>query len=443
MNLSQDEKSSSTPMQPTLLCVDEDPEILSSLQRLFRNAGYTVLVAVDVASGLKVLESHSVDIVISDMALRETSGTRFLQEVRERWPHPLRFLLTGEADASSIIEAINQGQVSRYITKPWVDDQLLRVVAEALQQQALEREKQLVAELAKSRSEELKALNSILQNNVDANLDELSAANKRLKENLVVTLKVFSSLIETRDERLSGHSRRVADLVHRLATRLKLDATLVREVFFAALLHDVGKLGFSDELLNTPVSAMNTRQLRDYRQHAVRAEQLLMPLQDLRGAAATVGAQMERFDGTGFPNQLKGRAILVGARILSVCGDFDNLQLGVLVPRKLSAKDARAALVGGSGKRYDPWVLDEFCKMLDEAGAEAANAARSATETLVSADALVDGMVLARDLVGPSGSMMLSAGHPLDSRLIQKIVRFERSIDCALEIYIRSGATPG
>lgn len=429
--------------QASLLCVDDDPSILSSLQSLFRHAGYRVLVAASGTVALALLETENVDIVISDIQLPEMSGARFLQEVRERWPHPLRFLLTGQTDATSLIAAINQGQVSRYVTKPWVDDELLSVVAEAIQQQAVQRENLLVAELAKSRSEELNALNSILQGNVNASLEELSAANEHLKENLIVTLKVFSSLVESRDEHLAGHSRRVADRVRKLATRLNLDAALVREVFFASLLHDVGKLGFSDELLNTPLSVMSARQVREYRQHAVRAEQLLMPLQDLRGAAATIGAQLERFDGTGFPNQFKGRAILVGARILSVCSDYDNLLIGgVLLPRKLSPKEAWAALLAGSGRRYDPWVLDEFGRMLDEATADAAAAdALNPNETILSAAALSDGMVLARDLVGPSGAMMLAAGHPLDTRLIQKIAHYERSIEGSLSIYIRSSAT--
>ena len=428
--------------QASLLCVDADPAILSSLQALFRNAGYRVLVAENGSRALAVLDCESVDIVISDMHLPEMSGLHFLQQVRERWPQPHRFLLTGQADASSIIAAINQGQASRYITKPWVADELLRIVAEALEQQSMQRERQVVAELAKIRSEELNALNSILQNNVDASLEELSAANERLKDSLIVTLKVFSSLIETRDERLSGHSRRVADRVRKLAARLKLDPALVREVFFAALLHDLGKLGFSDELLNTPLSAMSTRQVRDYRQHAVRGEQLLMPLQDMRGAAATIGAQLERFDGTGFPNQFKGRAILVGARILAVCSDYDNLLIGgVLLPRKLNPKEARAAIIGGSDRRYDPWVLNEFCQMLDEATTDAVAAdVLNANETILSADALSDGMVLARDLVGPSGAMMLAAGHALDTRLIQKIAHYERSMEGTLAIYVRSGA---
>lgn len=443
MTLPTDDPSTPATAPGTLLCVDDDPQILSLLQTLFGRAGYRVLVAGNGPAALELLAAEAVDLVMADMRLPGMSGAQLLQQVRDRWPAVLRFLLTGAAiDASTIIAAINQGHISRYITKPWVADELLGIVAEAMQQQAEQRERQLVAELARRRSEELNALNSILQNNVDANLEELSAANERLKENLVVTLKVFSSLIETRDERLAGHSRRVADRVRKLATRLKLDAALVREAFFAALLHDVGKLGFSDELLNTPLSVMTARQVRDYRQHAVRAEQLLMPLQDLRGAAATVGAQLERFDGTGFPNQLKGRAILVGARILSICSDYDNLLIGgVLVPRKLTLKEARAAIVGGSGRRYDPWVLDEFCLMLDEAAADAASAeGLNPNEAVVTAEGLADGMVLARDLVGPSGAMMLAAGHPLDTRLIQKIVHYERSIEGALAIYIRSDA---
>ncbi len=428
-----------SPIKATLLCVDADADSLASLGNLLTTAGYRVLLANNGAAALAFLDVETVEIVISDMRLPKMTGAHFLQQVRERWPHPLRFLLTGQAELTSIIDAINHGQVSRTIAKPWVEADLLALVDDALQQQAAHREQRLVAELAKVRSEELNALNSILQNNVSNSLEELSAANERLKENLVVTLKVFASLIETRDEHLAGHSRRVANLVRQLATRLGLDAALVREVFFAALLHDLGKLGFSDEMLSTPLSAMSVRQVRDYREHPVRAEQLLMPLQDLRGAAATVGAQLERVDGTGFPNQLKGRAILVGARILAVCSDFDKLQIGLLVPRKLTPKEAQLVIVAGSGKRYDPWVVDEFVRMLDRDTADTvASAASEPGEMIVGASALVGGMVLARDLIGPSGVMMLSAGHPLDMRLIQKIAHFEKSIDGGLTIYVRA-----
>ncbi len=435
MNKIAEGSAPSTSSPPTLLCVDNDAATLAALQRLFGACGYQVKVADSGAAARKTLEGSAVDIVIADISLPDSSGTDFLRQVREKWPATERFLLTAKAEMSSVIDAINQGLISRCITKPLEEETLLRIVADSLEAQARQR---LVAEMARRRNEELKALNSSLEQNVNATTEEISAANARLKENLIVTLKVFSSLIETRHERLAGHSRRVADLARRLATTLKLEAGLVREIFFAALLHEIGKLGFSDELLNTPVGVMNPRQAREYRLHPGRAEQLLMPLQDLRGAAAAIGAQLERFDGTGYPNQLKGREILVGARILSVCSDYDNLQIGMLAPRESTAKEALSVIVGGRGKRYDPWVVDGFVSLVDEIAASSSAAGPDAAdEALISATGLAEGMVLARDLVAPNGVMMLSAGIALEGRLIGKIVAFERSLGQKLEIYIR------
>lgn len=419
----------------TLLCVDRDPALLASLQVLFGPAGYNVLIANSGAAALQRLAAVPVDIVIADLRLPEMDGAQLLSQVRDRWPGTERFLLTTKSDVSLIIDAINQGLISRFVTKPLEEESLLRIVGDSLAVQARQR---LVAEMAKRRNEELKALNSSLEQNVNASSEELSAANARLKENLVVTLKVFSSLIETRHERLAGHARRVADLARRLAIKLKLEPALVREVFFAALLHEIGKLGFSDELLNTPVGVMNPRQAREYRQHPLRAEQLLMPLQDLRGAAAAIGAQLERVDGTGHPHQLKGREILVGARILSVCTDYDNLQIGMLAPRDSTPKEALAVIVGARGKRYDPWVVDAFVALLEEEGTvAAAPETASGEETVQGAEALVEGMLLARDLVAPNGFMMLSSGSPLDGRLISKIAMFERSLGQKLTIHIK------
>ncbi|WP_418318136.1 HD domain-containing phosphohydrolase [Piscinibacter sakaiensis] len=435
MTKSPEGQSPSPSDSPTLLCVDKEPATLASLQRLFESSNYRVAVADSGAAALQHLEANPVDILIADMRLSDMEGTELLARVRERWPATERFLLTVKADVSLLIDAINQGLISRFITKPLEEDTLLRIVGDALAGQARQR---LVAEMAKRRNEELRALNSSLEQNVNANSEELAAANARLKENLIVTLKVFSSLIETRHERLAGHARRVADLARRLAIKLKLEPALVREIFFAALLHEIGKLGFSDQLLNTPVGVMTPQQAREYRQHPQRAEQLLMPLQDLRGAAGAIAAQLERFDGTGYPNQLKGREILVGARILSVCTDYDNLQIGMLAPRESTPKEALAVIVAARGKRYDPWIVDAFAELVADVAENLTVADPAAPhEIVLSAGGLAEGMLLARDLVAPNGVMMLSAGFPLDSRLISKIAAFERSIGEKLTIYIR------
>ena len=103
----------------TILCVDDEPNILASLRRLFRRENYRVLCAGSAAAGVALLEQEEVDIVISDMQMPEVNGTEFLECVRRRWPSTLRMLLTGHADVESTIGAINRGEIYRYITKPW------------------------------------------------------------------------------------------------------------------------------------------------------------------------------------------------------------------------------------------------------------------------------------------------------------------------------------
>jgi len=428
---------------PTILCVDDEPNILSSLRRLFRTKGYQVLVAESGKAGLTLLETESVDLVISDMRMPEMDGAKFLEHVRVRWPDTVRLLLTGYSDISSIIDAINRGEIYRYITKPWDDNDIVLIVRQALERQALEQEKKRLEALTISQNEELKTLNASLEAKVEARTAELRianesllGANEKLKTSFVTSIKVFSTLIEMRGGSLAGHSRRVADLSRRIGFQLKLDNKQVQEIFVAGLLHEIGKVGFADELLNTPVPMMITRQLDAYRKHTVRAEQLLMPLQDLQGAAEIIGSQLERFDGAGFPERLLEHKIPIGARILALTSDYDNLQTGTLSQRRLNPEEAKAIIIQSSGKRYDPEVVSAFLTVLGGIPREEAERERSG-EISVAARDLQIGMVLSRDLISPSGLLMLSADHTLDERLIRKIMNFEKSGGLQLTAHIR------
>ncbi len=428
---------------PVILCVDDEPNILSSLRRLFRGSGYQVRIAEGGAAGLQVLENEPVDIVISDMRMPEMDGAQFLQQVRARWPGTVRLLLTGHSDVNSIIDAINRGEIYRYITKPWDDNDIVLLVRHALERKALEQEKLRLEALTASQNEALKSLNASLEMKVDERTASLATANaalgqanETLKASLFTTLKVFSTLIDMRGGNLSGHARRVADLARRIALHMELDDNAAQEIFVAGLLHEIGKLGFSDELLGQPVATMTSKQLADYRQHVVRAEQLLMPLHDLRGAAAIIHEQLERFDGQGFPDKLFEQAIGLGARILAVASDFDNLQIGALAQKRLGPDEAKAAIVRGTGKRYDPQVVDAFMAVLGGGAGEEAAKDNSADARIATGE-LVAGMVLARDLIGPNGLLMLSAGHELDDRLIQKLLDFEKSRATELALCVR------
>ena len=433
--------------KPTILCVDDEPSILSALRRLFRAHGFQVLAAESGQAGLAILEQETIDLVISDMRMPEMDGVVFLEHVRQRWPDILRLLLTGYADITSIMGAINRGEIYRYIAKPWDDNDIILIVQGALERSALEKEKKRLEALVLQQNEELQTINASLEVKVEARTAELkqsntalSGANDRLKNNLITSIKIFTALIELRNPKLAGHSRKVADLSRRMAQALNLENKQAQDLFVAGLLHAIGKVGFDDELMGTPVASMTPRQLEAYRQHPARAEQLLMPLAELKTAVELIGAQLERHDGSGYPKGIAGRKIPMGARILALASDFTSLQAGILEPRQLSAAQAHAMLLQQRGHHYDPDVVDALTSLLGPLSKDLEQSPVPGTKSVTSGD-LVEGMVLSRDLLSPSGMLLLTAGHVLDDAVIRKIISFERSIAWKLSAEVRPHPT--
>jgi response regulator RpfG family c-di-GMP phosphodiesterase len=422
----------------TLLFVDDEPSILSSLRRLFRPQGYRILTAESGAQGLDIVDREHIDLIISDRRMPEMDGARFLEAVRQRRPAIVRILLTGYADITSTIAAINRGEIYRYVAKPWDDNDIVLIVAKALEHARLVGENARLLELTQRQNEELRELNAGLELRVAARTAELeqtngflNLANDQLKQKFLISIKTFSGLMELREGNMAGHSRRVADLARKLAVRMGLDGKAQQDVFFAGLLHDIGKIGFSDALLAKPVSKMPGEDLARYRKHALAGESALMPLDELKEAARIVRSHHERFDGQGFPDGLQGLGIPVGARILAVVNDYDGLQIGTLAERRLGAEDAKAMIAGSRHKRYDAQVVDAFIDMLGGVHQEAAR------DVVVAAADLIPGMVLARDLVSREGALMLSADYVLDAVLIRQIQDFARREAMALKLHVR------
>jgi response regulator RpfG family c-di-GMP phosphodiesterase len=421
---------------PTLLCVDDEGSILSALRRLFRSSGYRVLTADSGAAGLALMAEEHVDVVISDMRMPDMDGAEFLRRVCHDWPDSVRMLMTGYADLAAVTAAINDGEIYRYVSKPWNEHEIQLAVRHAFERQALRRERDRLEALTRQQNAALNNVNHTLEEKVAARTRELAALNGRLKANFVTTIKILSGIIEMRGGQLSGHARRVAELARRIARRMGLDARQVQEIFLAALLHEIGKIGLPDELLELPVNMLAGDDLGRFRQHPLRAEQLLMPLADLREVGAIVRAQLERWDGAGLPDALAGAAIPLGARVLAVAADYDNLQLGAMVRRRMPPDEAAQSIYASAGRRYDPEVVAAFRALNDGEPVEAAG-----DLAMLSGD-LVPGMTLSRDLVSRDGALLLTADQVLDARMIEKVLEFEEKSRARLAIRIWPLAQP-
>jgi len=430
-----------SPAPGSILFVDDEDNILSSLKRLFRPLKYRIFTANGGAQGLEVLEREAVDVVVSDMRMPEMSGAEFLEQVAAKWPKTVRILLTGYADLASTVAAINKGQIFQYVSKPWEDNDITLCVRNALETKRLAEERQRLEELTHKQNEELKDLNANLEVKVLARTEEVrqtmtfvEQAHEALKDSYSASIKVFSSIIEMREGKLAGHSRRVADHATQLARRLGMTEGEIQDVNFAALLHDIGKMGLPDELINKPFNTLSASECDQVMKHPAVGQGVLMALDALHGAARLIRSHHERYDGAGYPDGLKGQSIFLGARILAVANDYDALQIGTLSSQRLSVDEARGFLSANRGKRYDPRVVDEFLALL----LEGESGIPRTPEHGIKSEGLEVGMVLARDLVTRDGILLLAKDHILDEKLIGRIQNFESTVGDEFVIYVRA-----
>jgi response regulator RpfG family c-di-GMP phosphodiesterase len=416
----------------TVLCVDDEPNILSSLRRTLRT-GMKVLTAGDGRQAIEVMQSQPVDLIISDMRMPGMDGAQLLEHVHQHWPQTIRILLTGYSDMTATVAAINRGRIFRYINKPWDEAELQAAVQQGLERLALEREKQRLEALTRQQNAQLTEMNATLEQKVQERTAELNRAHDQLKRSYLTSIKVFSNLLESRGGRLAGHGRRVAETARKVARAMNLPEDEVQHIFVAGLLHDVGLIGVPDALLARPVSRYSADELSQYRGHTTEGEQSLMALDDLQTAAQLIRSHHERFDGLGFPDRLAGPDIPLGARIVAVADAYDDLQTGHLADVTVSPQEARMLMRRGRGTQFDPEVLDVFLHITEP------NRAGSIASQPFQTGALVPGMVLATDLISAHGILMLTAGQQLTPALIQSIRKFERREGSTLELNIRPG----
>ena len=431
-----------TETRSTLLLVDDEANILSSLRRLFRPEGYRILTAEGGEEGLELLEAETrpVDLIISDMRMPGMNGAEFLAKAREQWPDTVRILLTGYADIGSTVSAINEGEIYRYVAKPWQDEDMLLLVRDVLARRKLERENAELLELTGRQNEELKVLNSGLETKVaertrelSAALEKADAAHRELKQAYLTTVRVFSDLIESRSPILAGHGRRVADTARRIGRLLELTDAEQQDLMLASMLHDLGKLGLPDSLLDKPFTQLHGNERSQVMRHPARGEALLMAIPPLKAAAALIRHHHECFDGSGFPDALAGLAIPLGSRILAAANDYDALQLGTLVGRNLSKQEAMDYIAQNRGKRYDPQVTDALLQVAASDRGDAVSSDRQLTTGQLEA-----GMTLTRDLLHPDGYLLLARGFTLDDTLIEQLHRVERAEGKTLMLHIHN-----
>ncbi|MCD6570076.1 MAG: response regulator [Deltaproteobacteria bacterium] len=179
--------------QIKILCVDDEENVLRALKRLFLDDDYEILTCTSGNEGLEILEGTApIQVIISDYRMPGMDGVDFLKEVRKKWPDTVRIVLSGYADTASVVSAINEGHIYKFIPKPWNNDELKVTIANAIERYFLRQKNIKLTFELKQKNEELKDINANLEELVSERTSELIFQNKVLirSQNILDSLPV-------------------------------------------------------------------------------------------------------------------------------------------------------------------------------------------------------------------------------------------------------------
>jgi putative nucleotidyltransferase with HDIG domain len=334
-----------------ILVVDDEEAIREVVSTLLESQGYQCTPA---ANGRLALEqwngkSPAPDVVLSDMVMPEMDGLRLLEWVRNQDKDIPVIMVTAMHDLSTALEAIRRGAYD-YILKPFEKDQLFLSVRRALEHRRLLKE------------------NRHYQRNLEKLVEEQTAqlrgALEQLESSYDDTLEALGGALDLKDAETEGHCKRVTAFTLAIAKAYKVDTTQLPEIARGAFLHDIGKMAIPDQILRKPGPLTPEEQIT-IRTHCAIGYEMLSRVPFLRAVAKIVLAHQERFDGTGYPNGLKGEEIPLGARIFAVADTLDAMTSDRPYRKALSFEEAKAEIMRCSGTQFDPRVVDAFLSLPD------------------------------------------------------------------------------
>lgn len=414
-----------------VLFVDDEENILRALRRLFLEEEFEVLTAISGAEALKIVNARpDCAVVVSDQRMPGMTGVELLTRVRKQAPLAVRILLTGYADIQAAMDSINRGGIYRYITKPWQDEELLQTVRAAFQQYRLLKENIRLNAVVKRQNAELQRWNTQLElmvqeqtEELQSNYDKLEQFNLRLRQNFKSVIAALAGLIEMRDLRMRSHAQNVAQIAALVAEAQKMAQQERDNLVVAALLHDIGKIGMPDVLLLVSTEKMDPAELEEYRAHAIRGQAALDRIVDLREAAAIIRHHHENYDGSGFPDGLRGRTIPLPSRIIALVDFIDREVRRYQGDSGISVAFKKVHQYAGS--LFDPRLVQVVEKAARDFYRNRLERVESVEMELHPKDLAV-GMTLSQDFFSGTGILLLGKGTKLTETSLILLRRYAR-----------------
>ncbi len=332
-----------------ILVVDSDPAVRALISARLVLEGQECVAVENAAQAEASLRAGSFDLVLSALHLPDKWGVDFLKDLRERLPRVPFVVCTSEEDVHTVIESMKLGAAD-YLVKPVQLDLMVDSI-----RRALESERTKI---------ELEGYQSNLEETVDRRTRQLQTAIRRIEYTYDETLAALGGALELRDIETQGHSRRVTHFSLELARALHCSGEELRAIARGSFLHDVGKIGIPDAILLKP-DRLTAEETALMQTHVRIGYELVCRVAFLTPAAQIVLTHHERWDGTGYPQGLRGLEIPVGARIFAIADTLDAMTSDRPYRAAVSIEAARDEVERESGHQFDPDMVRVFVQIPD------------------------------------------------------------------------------
>jgi response regulator RpfG family c-di-GMP phosphodiesterase len=395
-----------------ILLVDDDLDLLETLQEQLRCEGFHVTACLSPEAALDAVRATEFATIVSDQHMPNMTGLEFFGRLKECQPLASCVLITGVLALDTVISAINQGDIFRFLAKPWSRAELLATIGNAVQRY------RLLTDNARLRADTLHLNRQLVNANTELLVkmeqlieqkNRLDEANDALNENFDHSLGLCYRIINTFNPLLGARTKATVELCRKMTQTDELTSEEKHVLMASAWLHDIGLVGVDRDILHKFLTRRDECTREDWisiRQHPIYGQTMAAFVDRLNNVGATIRAHHERFDGAGYPDKLGGQAIPWTARCLAVAAGF--------VETGLPAEKAGDAIVAESGRAYDPDAVRLFFK-----STKTSELPRQVRELTL--NELRPGMHLARGIFSPAGLLLIPEGQELTTPTIAKI----------------------
>jgi putative nucleotidyltransferase with HDIG domain len=337
-------------MPDRILVVDDEEAIREIVCAILIAAGFSCKQAASGMEALALLNSGDVfELMLSDLMMADLDGIGLLERTKEKFPDMPVVMVTAVHDISVALAAIRNGAYD-YLLKPFEREQLLNAVKRALENRRLKVEN--------------RTYQTNLESLVEARTDQLQRAVAELERSYDITLEALGDALDLKDSETQNHTRRVTAFTIAIAREMGVPREQILVIARGAFLHDFGKMAIPDNILRKP-GKLNDEERAIMREHCYHGYQMLKKIPFLAEACEIVYSHQEHFNGSGYPRNLKGTEIPLGARIFSVADTLDAIISDRPYRPARSLAEARKEIQEWKGRQFDPEVVDVYMRISD------------------------------------------------------------------------------